>query len=328
MRRVRSVMNISIVNINYTPDASDELARIEFYVNGILDTSIEDALFSDVRSLVTTANTILSGKWDRDISEKDKSTLNSLKQGIEVFQGYPKMNHSFNVSERRYRTTVLTKIINRLDRVINASAEELKLILKSYELDDQGRKYKNLALYLNSEQDIGNGVLISQNHNGRRVLDQFEDLSILDYKKRLDVQTTLLSEELAQHPNYTPEFRQSTDELINLIIKLREDHLLSDESANEVTDLTHQLVKNPANYVIFLTEAKKHEALAGGKLSAYMMLVAGYAAKIVTMGCKGEVWIKSASAKIDLINAVEKIAVEASVKASHEEESQPRPGRH
>lgn len=71
---------------------------------------------------------------------------------------------------------------------------------------------------------------------------------------------------------------------------------------------TESLVDNPAEYKTFLTEAKKYRMVAGGRLAAYMMLIVGWAAKIVTVNHAGDAWIGFANEKLDYLAVTEGFA--------------------
>lgn len=80
----------------------------------------------------------------------------------------------------------------------------------------------------------------------------------------------------------------------------RKEQLSSEESIN-LLKRTESLVDNPADYKIFLTEAKNYRMVAGGRLAAYMMLIVGWAAKIVTFDHAGDAWIRLANEKLDYL---------------------------
>lgn len=108
-----------------------------------------------------------------------------------------------------------------------------------------------------------------------------------------------LLQQTIQRTHYPDNFATACNEMLALIVSLRESQQLSSEEAVDLLNKTKSLIANPADYKTFLTEAKKYRMVAQGQLSAYMMLIAGWAAKIMTCNCRGNAWIRLATEKLD-----------------------------
>lgn len=81
--------------------------------------------------------------------------------------------------------------------------------------------------------------------------------------------------QLHQHQNYPVDFKTAVTKMATLIVDLHKSSELPTDEANSLMNLTKALIENPKRHYEFLTAAKSHQAVAGGKLSACMMLVAG-----------------------------------------------------
>ncbi|KTD72975.1 hypothetical protein [Legionella tucsonensis] len=113
---------------------------------------------------------------------------------------------------------------------------------------------------------------------------------------------------LSQHLDYPIDFKKACNEMIELVAKLLENEQLSSEESIDLMKRTENLIDNPAEYKTFLTAAKNYRMVSGGELSAYMMLIAGWAAKIMTINCIGDAWIKLATEKLELISTSQELA--------------------
>jgi hypothetical protein len=89
---------------------------------------------------------------------------------------------------------------------------------------------------------------------------------------------------------------------------LQENKQLSSTESIDLLQKTLDLVGNPTEYKSFLTEAKSYRMVAGGRLAAYMMLIAGWAAKIMSINYAGDAWIRLANEKLDYLATTEKCA--------------------
>ena len=96
--------------------------------------------------------------------------------------------------------------------------------------------------------------------------------------------------------------------MIRCIAHLQKSKHLSQKESAHLLELTESLVDNPENYKDFLTQAKSYRMVAGGRLAAYMMLIAGWAAKIVTANHVGDAWIRLAHEKLDYLATTERCA--------------------
>lgn len=113
---------------------------------------------------------------------------------------------------------------------------------------------------------------------------------------------------LSQHSNYPEDFKIACNGMIALVVRLQENEQLSSEESIGLLQKTASLIDNPAEYKAFLTEAKSYRMVDGGRLAAYMMLIAGWAAKIVTINHAGNAWIRLANEKLDYLATTERCA--------------------
>ncbi len=130
----------------------------------------------------------------------------------------------------------------------------------------------------------------------------------------LKTQTILLQmetiNELTASHNDHNDFVKTCTNMMELVVELEKDHVLSSENALHLMKETNNIVKNPDQYKKFLAEAKTYRNVADGKLSAYIMLIVGWAAKIVTFGLVGQAWIDNASKNLKLIESTEQFLSE------------------
>lgn len=113
---------------------------------------------------------------------------------------------------------------------------------------------------------------------------------------------------LSQHSNYPDDFKSASNEMMALVARLQESEQLSSEESIGLLKKTENLIDNPAEYKAFLTETKSYRMVAGGRLAAYMMLIAGWAAKIVTVNHAGNARIRLANEKLDYLATTEECA--------------------
>ncbi|ARB91206.1 hypothetical protein [Legionella longbeachae] len=113
---------------------------------------------------------------------------------------------------------------------------------------------------------------------------------------------------LSQHPEYPINFKKACNDIVMLVFKLQESEQLSSEESFDLLKRTGDLIDNPAEYKSFLKAANSYRMVSGGQLSAYMMLIAGWAAKIMTVNFIGDAWIKFATEKLDLISTSKELA--------------------
>lgn len=117
-----------------------------------------------------------------------------------------------------------------------------------------------------------------------------------------------IEQKLSQHSNYPEDFKNACNGMIALVARLQENEQLSSEESIGLLQKTASLIDNPAGYKAFLTEAKSYHMVDGGRLAAYMMLIAGWAAKIVTINHAGNAWIRLANEKLDYLATTERCA--------------------
>ena len=114
--------------------------------------------------------------------------------------------------------------------------------------------------------------------------------------------------ELDKYPKDADYFTSACSGMIDLVARLQENKQLSSTESIDLLKKTLDLVDNPHNYKSFLTEAKSYRMVAGGRLAAYMMLIAGWAAKIMSINYAGDAWIRLANEKLDYLTTTEKCA--------------------
>ena len=117
-----------------------------------------------------------------------------------------------------------------------------------------------------------------------------------------------IEEKLSQRPNDPIDFKNACHEMIALVARLQENEQLSSTESIDLLIKTERLIDDPAQYKTFLTEAKNYRMVAGGRLAAYMMLIAGWAARIMTINYAGHAWIRLANEKLDYLATTEKYA--------------------
>ena len=104
---------------------------------------------------------------------------------------------------------------------------------------------------------------------------------------------------MALHLNYPFEFTEILKKIITLIDTARKNGELSPlESFNLMCKMEH-FIDNPKEYKEFLGVAKSCEMVAGGRLAAYITLLAGWAAIIVSAGSWGDAYINYANQKLE-----------------------------
>ncbi|OGV26578.1 MAG: hypothetical protein A3F18_06285 [Legionellales bacterium RIFCSPHIGHO2_12_FULL_37_14] len=103
-------------------------------------------------------------------------------------------------------------------------------------------------------------------------------------------------------------FRNACNKMLTAVSDLYSEGYFSRNDTTIIMTSLKKLISNPRNYPEFLNEAKKYSKIAGGKLAAYMMLIAGWAAKIISLNHVGDAWIRLAHEKLDYIAATEELA--------------------
>ncbi|KTD60096.1 hypothetical protein Lsai_0206 [Legionella sainthelensi] len=124
----------------------------------------------------------------------------------------------------------------------------------------------------------------------------------------LNQQQHIIEIKLSQHRDYPVNFKRACNAMVMLVVKLQESEQLSSEESLDLLKKTEGLIDNPAEYKSFLTAANNYRMVAGGQLSAYMMLIAGWAAKIMTVNYIGDAWIRFATEKLELISTSQELA--------------------
>lgn len=144
--------------------------------------------------------------------------------------------------------------------------------------------------------------------NSKRTLEEniFNAIKII-LNSELRAQLNQLQERI-NSSNYPIDFKSACNKMIALVNQLEEDEILSSEESINLLKMTERLVNNPAEYKIFLTQTKNYQMVAGGRIAAYIMLIAGWAAKIVGVNYAGDAWIKLAYAKLDYLITIEECA--------------------
>lgn len=150
---------------------------------------------------------------------------------------------------------------------------------------------------LDSEQNLENRIFKSI----KDILKSELYISLRQLKQSIEVK-------LGQDAYYPGDFKDACNEMISLVARLQENEQLSSEESIDLLKMTESLVDNPGEYKTFLTEAKSYRMIAGGRLSAYMMLIAGWAAKIMTVNHAGDAWIRLANEKLNYLATIEEYA--------------------
>jgi hypothetical protein len=111
--------------------------------------------------------------------------------------------------------------------------------------------------------------------------------------------------ELSKLKEKAPEFANECKKLFDLLLTLKNTNLINADKYKVLCDDTKQLMAKPEGYKEFAALAKKsYSEVAGGKLMAQMLWVAGCAAKYCTFGMvatTGDKWIKQAKEKLGAI---------------------------
>lgn len=138
-----------------------------------------------------------------------------------------------------------------------------------------------------------------------------------------------IAEKLNQYRASSIDFVQACEKLVAVVAPLSEekDTPLQTKEVLDLMSKIEDLIDDPSGYKAFLHAAKGYQTIAGGKISAYMLLVAGWAMKIagmainmISIGCRsdeeyrgdngyrGDALIRLANEKIEQIEAVEELA--------------------
>ena len=124
-------------------------------------------------------------------------------------------------------------------------------------------------------------------------------------------------QQLASNEIIYSDFIVAARKMVDLVKKLRSQGKITHEQSLDLMEKTNQLIQDPSLYKTFLTTAKGYDHVAGGKLSAYMMLICGWVAKIVTLNYLGNDWINEAKRKLEQIKIVENVAECSQRKVKH-----------
>ncbi len=139
----------------------------------------------------------------------------------------------------------------------------------------------------------------------------FKRIKIILNNERADLLSRIqqaINTRLTTDSSLPPCFTNACNAMMELVLRLYENEQLSLEESINVLKMTKNIIDNPAEYKNFLTEAKNHQIVAGGRLAAYMMLIVGWAAKIATVNHQGDAWIRLATEKLDYLASVEECA--------------------
>lgn len=148
----------------------------------------------------------------------------------------------------------------------------------------------------------------SEKNLEKRIFESIKDILKNELNVTLSQLQQSIEQKLSQHSNYPDDFKNACNGMIALVARLQENEQLSPEESIGLLKKTESLVDNPAEYKAFLTEAKSYRMVAGGRLAAYMMLIAGWAAKIMTVNYAGNAWIRLANEKLDYLATTEECA--------------------
>ena len=148
-----------------------------------------------------------------------------------------------------------------------------------------------------SEKNLANRILNAI----KNILKNELNTSLRELQQRIELK-------LRQHSNYPEDFKNACNGMMALVFRLQKNEQLSSEESIGLLQKTASLIDNPAEYKAFLTEAKSYRMVEGGRLAAYMMLIAGWAVKIMTVNYAGNAWIKLANEKLDYLETTEACA--------------------
>ena len=107
-----------------------------------------------------------------------------------------------------------------------------------------------------------------------------------------------------------PVFVDATKHMLQLVLKLHQENKLPFMDALNLMSRTAKLLHHPEEHKAFFDAACDYN-LVSSKLSAWMMVIAGYLAKMVTFGCLGNAWVKLGSEQLEQTLIVEKLATES-----------------
>ena len=96
-----------------------------------------------------------------------------------------------------------------------------------------------------------------------------------------------------------------------LLNELLSNSKISQEQHDALVSAVRDLQQNPTTHQKFLEKTKQFEPLAGGKIFAYCMLIAGYAAMFCTGGLLGQRLVDDAKKTLEQIDIVEGVVSEA-----------------
>ncbi|CEK10664.1 hypothetical protein [Legionella hackeliae] len=153
----------------------------------------------------------------------------------------------------------------------------------------------------------------SRSSNAEKILEQriyrsIKQVMQYDLNASLNRLYQNIETKLAQHPHYPEDFKKACEAIATLVSRLQDNEQLTPNESIDLMQRTVRLIDNPEEYKNFLRAAKNYRMISQGELSAYIMLIAGWAAKIMTANCIGNAWIKLANEKLELIAATQELA--------------------
>lgn len=142
----------------------------------------------------------------------------------------------------------------------------------------------------------------------QRIFESIKDILKSELYASLNQLHQNIAVKLSLYTHYPENFKKACNEMIALVARLEKSEQLSPKESIDLLQKTADLIDNPAKYKTFLNEAKNYRMFAGGRLAAYMMFIAGWAAKIMTFNHVGNAWIKFAQEKLDDLAKIEEYA--------------------
>lgn len=117
-----------------------------------------------------------------------------------------------------------------------------------------------------------------------------------------------INNQLTSHAYYPEELKKTCRDMISLVARLQENKQLSAAESIDLMQQTAKLIRQPREYQAFIQTAHKYSMVSGGELSAYMMLLAGWAAKIISLNHAGNTWVMLANEKLDFFSTTRNYA--------------------
>jgi hypothetical protein len=162
-----------------------------------------------------------------------------------------------------------------------------------------GRIMSNARYHLNNSAKIMPNCLTKDKLN-----DKHDDL----YKA---IKLKLKQKDTTINPSLL-EYVQAAEKIIDIIKQLEKEKTLSIHGSLELLTKIDELIDYPKKYKEFLKTAKNYKHVAGGQLTAYLILFMGHVLKSIGYSKQGDFYIDSAYTKIKQIHAVEDFAQESS----------------